>query len=315
MPNTRRPILAGLAIIAVFFIGFGGWAAIAPLDSAAIAPGLVVVDSSRKTVKHLEGGIVTRIFAREGGDVRAGEILLELDGTQARAQTELLRGRHLAALALQARLIAERDEAREIGLPTALRAAKDEPGAAAILDGQSRIFQARAEALSSQASILRQRTEQFREEIVGLTGQIAAQDLQLKLIGEEMATVEDMLAKGQGLKPRLLALKRLAAEIEGSRSQNRAAIARARQSIGEAELQIAQLRTARINEVVKDLRDTESDLYDIAERRRAAEDVLARTVIRAPMDGTVVGLKVHTPGGVIGAGEALMDIVRATTSS
>ena len=153
--------------------------------------------------------------------------------------------------------------------------------------------------LASQVAVLRQRIRQFSEEITGIEGQIASEDTQLRLIAEETTAVRHLVDKGLARKPRLLELQRRTAEIEGDRSQNHALIARANQNIGEAILRITELETARMNEVVQQLREVQEELFDLVERIRAAEHVLSRTEIRAVRDGTVVDLKVHTPGGVI----------------
>ncbi len=306
-------IVTGLVIIALFFGGFGSWAALAPLDSAAIAPGVVSGASNRKTVQHLEGGIVGQILVRDGDDVTAGQVLIRLDETRPRAILDLLRGRQRATAALATRLIAERDERDEIEFPAWLLTAGEDPGVAAVIAGERSIFEARKDMLAGQIAVLRQRRGQFSEEIKGIEGQITAGDTQLRLIAEETAAVEHLIKKGLERKPRLLALQRRSAGIEGNRSQNQAFIARAKQNIGEARLRIAQLESARMTEVVEQLREVQEKLFDLDERIRAAKDVLRRTEIRAVQAGTVVGLQVNTPGGVIGPGEPLLDIVPRDT--
>ena len=307
--GIRPVVLAGAAVVVAFFGGFGSWVAFAELDSAAIAPGLVAVASNRKTIQHLEGGIVGEILVREGETVRAGQPLIRLEATQARATQELLRGRELSALALAARLVAERDWGEAIAFPGALDRAAADPKVREIVEAQQNIFAARREALAGQEAILAQRAAQFAEEIVGLEGDIKAQDTQIALIKEESDAVAGLVEKGLAQKPRLLGLLRESAEIEGARSRNVAAIARARQNITEARLRVTELKTTMLNEVVQQLREVQAELSDLTERMRAAEDVLRRTEIRSPLDGTIVGLAVHTTGGVIGPGEALMDIV------
>ncbi len=302
-------IIAGFIIVALFFGGLVGWAAVAPLGSAALAPGVVIVDSKRKTIKHLEGGIVGEIMVRDGDVVAEGQVLIRLDDTQARASLELLRGRHRAASTLRARLIAERDGAEAITFPEALLSSLEDPAVREAIEGQTNIFNARRDALAGQVAILDQRVKQFQEEIEGLEGEISAQNTQLNLIGEEIHDVKTLVDKGLAQKPRLLALQREQAEIRGRRSQNHAAIARANQSIGEAELRMSELRTGMINEVVQELRDVETELYDMSERIRSADDVMRRTDIEAPIAGAIVGLAVNTPGGVISPGEPLMEIV------
>ncbi len=304
------PVFAGFAIVALFFGGFGVWAAMAPLESAAIAPAVIIVESRRKTVQHLEGGIIRDIVVSEGATVEAGAPLIVLDDTQANAMLELLGGRLRAASARVARLLAERDGAPAIAFPGSLAAAAGASAdVAAILEGQRRIFAAQAGSIDSQTAILRQRIAQYSEEIAGLEAEIVAQDSQLALIEREIDGVGQLVEKGLERKPRLFALQRRMAEIEGSRARNSALIARVRQNIGEAELRIVDLGTMRLNDVVQELRDAEAEVFDLRERVGAAEDILNRTIIVAPASGTVVNLQVFTSGGVIAPGESLMEIV------
>ena len=303
------PVTTGLVIIALFFGAFGGWAALAPLESAAIAQGVVSVESNRKTVQHFEGGIIKEILVRDGDVVVADQLLIRLDDTQPRASLYLLLGRRNAAAALEARLIAERDRRGTVGFPDWLVALGEDDEVAKALEGERRIFEARRETMASQVAVLNQRIAEFGEEIKGLKGEIAAEEVQTILIFEEIAAVDALLKKGLERKPRLLALQRQVAEIDGSRSSNQAQIARVNQSIGEARLRITELATLLINEVVEQLREVQASLFDIEERINAARDVLSRTEIRATQAGAIVDLKVHTKGGVIAPGEALLHIV------
>ena len=307
--GTRRPVLIGAVIVLIFFGFFGFWAFLAPLDSAAIAVGTVGVEGNRRTVQHLEGGIVEEIFVRNGDKVAAGQVLVRLDDTQPRAQLELLRGQRNAALALAARLRAERDGSDSIAFPAELTSQSDDPNVQETMLGQIGIFEARRNAIEGQRRILGQRIAQFREEIDGLRSQIRSADEQLRLINGEVADLQTLFDKGLTPKSRLLSLQRRAAEIEGERGQNRAAIARARQSIGESEIRMVELRTEQVNEVVAELREVEGQLLDLSERYRAAEDVLRRIEITSPIDGFAVDLQVFTSGGVIRPGDRLLDVV------
>lgn len=308
-PQVVASVLVGYAVIAVFFGIFGGWAVQARLDSAAIAPGVVVVDTKRKTLQHLEGGIVGEILVRDGDRVHAGQVLIRLDETRPRATLELLRGRYMGAQALEARLIAERDHREEIVFPESLLGQRDDPRLAEVIDGQINIFETRQQSLSGQTAVLRQRMARYREEIHGLEGVIAAEETQLRLIDQEITIVKKLLEKGLARKPRLFGLQRRQAEINGKRSRNQASIASVNQSIAETRLRITELDTVRINEVVQELRDAQTQLFDLVEEIRTAEDVLRRTTILAPLDGVVVDLKVFTSGGVITPGEPLLDVV------
>ena len=306
-------VTVGLVVIAAFFGGLGGWATVSTLESAAIAPGVVSVASNRKTVQHLEGGIIGKILVRDGDEVTAGQVLFRLDDTQPRATLDLMRGRQRAAAALEARLVAERDGHDEITFPDWLLTDRDDPKVAAVIDGETSIFDARRVTLASQIAVLGQRVAQVDEEIIGLGGQIAAEDVQLLLIAEEKHAVLVLVEKGLERKPRLLALQRRESEIVGSRSGNVAQIARVKQNIGEAHLRISELDTARINEVVEQLRAAQNELFDLAERIHAAKDILRRTAILAIQDGTVVNLQTHTTGGVIAPGRRCLISCPATT--
>ena len=299
-PPVRNVILAGTAIVAVFFGVFGTWAAVAPISTAAVASGEVTVESSRKTVQHLEGGIVKRIAVRDGDVVEQGQVLVTLEPTQARAVQSLMRGRLLAARTLAARLRAEREGRADIVFPESVTVEADKPAVREAMEGQRRIFDARRQAIDSKIGLLRKRDAQVGTEIKGLQAQVRADDAQLRLIEEELRGIRSLVEKGLVAKPRLLALERRAAEIGGSRGRNIAAIARAKQTIGETRLKIEELKTTRTNEIVRELRAAEEQLQDLHERELAADDVLSRTQIRAPIAGTVVGMKISTPGGVIG---------------
>jgi len=305
----RGPILAGCAIILCFFFGLGGWAAYAPLSSASAASGKVIVDSKRKVIQHLEGGIVREILVHDNDTVKAGQVLLRMDDTQAKTRLQLITGRYYSDLALIARLQAEEAGRADIDFPPELLAKKDDPDIAKRIQEQKTLFQARADELASQTKLLTQRDAELNEEVKGHEGQIAAAGKQSTLIAAEIKVVNDLLASGLALKPRLLLLERQAAEIEGQTSANQAMIARARQTMGDTKLRIAELHTERSNEVVKQLADVQKELYDLSEQRRAAQDMLDREEVRSPDDGIVVSLAVNTPGGVIGPGQPLLEIV------
>lgn len=309
MMNVRGPILFGLVIIFLFFGAFVGWAAFAPLGSAAIAQGVVSVEGNRKSIQHLEGGIVSEIKIKDGDFVKQGDVLIVLDEVQSKASVEIVRSRRAIALAQKARLIAERDGLDEIQFPEWLLERKDEPNIKEAMEGQQNIFNSRRVSRDGQITILKQKAAQLEEEIKGLEGQIKSSDRQINLISEEIKDVESLVKKNLAKRPRLRALQRNLAELSGNRSQNISRIAQTRQAIGEVELQINELSNAMIDEVVSELRDVQAQIFDLEEQTRASEDVFDRTEIRAPTDGYVVNLQVHTTGGVIKPGETVLDIV------
>ena len=305
--GVARPMALAGAVVALFFGGFAAWAALAPLQSAAIAPGVLGVSGERKTVQHLEGGIVAGIPVAEGGSVTAGQTLLILDDTQPRAALTRLEGQRRSTAALQARLIAERDGLDAIVWPQWLRV----PAGNGILATQERIFAARKASFDNETAILEQRIAQIREQASGYEGHIAAQDREIALLSEEARDVRSLVERGHAPKPRLRALERAEAVVAGERARNRAQVARLDQAVGETRLQIVRLGNARMTEVTAELREVEARLADLDERLTAARDVLARTRVVAPVAGTVVGLGVFTRGAVIAPGQRLMDIVPA----
>ena len=302
-------IAFGVVVVALFFGGFGVWAAFAPLESAAIASGTLSVNSKRKTVQHLEGGIVADILVEEGDVVAAGQTLVVLDDMQARTSFSLIEAQYHSTAALEARLRAERDGLDAIRWPERLRRVMGEDDD--VLATQERIFEARARSLDNRTAIYTRQIAQMHEEVVGLAEEIKAQDQQLALLEEELEGLRGLVEKGYESKPRLLALKRRRAEVAGGRARNRARIARVEQSIGETHLKITELDNARLNEVVEDLRENEARMSDLREHLSAARHVLSRTHVTAPVSGTLVDLRVFTRGGVVGPGEPLMDIVPA----
>jgi membrane fusion protein, type I secretion system len=309
MMNVRGPVIFGLSVIFIFFGAFMGWAAFAPLGSAAIAQGTVSVEGNRKSIQHLEGGIVSEIKVKDGQFVEEGQILIILDEIQSKASMEIVRGRRTVALAQKARLEAERDGLDKIIFPEDLMARRNEPNALEVMQGQENIFESRRKSRLGQITILEQKIAQLEEEIKGLGGQVFASDRQIKLISEEIKDVDSLVKKNLAKRPRLRALQRNLAELRGNRSQNLSKIAQSRQAIGEVKLQINELQNSLMDEVVGELRDIQAQLFDLEEQSRASEDVLSRTDIRAPTAGYVVDLQVHTSGGVIAPGATVMDIV------
>jgi len=308
-PPVGRPLLAAAIIILIFFGGFGTWAALAPLDSAALAPGRVTVDSNRKTIQHLEGGIVKNLLVKEGDAVAGGQILIQLDDTQSRARLDLLRSRYDKLMATEARLEAEQALVPGIRFPESLTARRDQPQVAKILNAEKALFESRRRSTEGRIRIFHKRIAQLNKEISGLQAQVAAEEEQFVLIADERASFEVLFQKGYVGKARLLALKREEAKLKGDRGEHLSLITKARQRIGETELEIIDLKKNMLNQAVSGLRDTQAELVEVSERLKAAEDILVRTDIRAPQAGVVMGLNVHTEGGVIAPGQRLLDIV------
>ena len=309
MPHIRRLALGGSLLVGLFVIGTSIWAALAPLESAAHAPGVVEVESSRKTVQHLEGGIIGAILVRDGQKVVAGQPLIRLDDTKARTSLRALQGQLWDAKAAEARLIAERDGAAAPDYPGELADQIGNSDIARVVAGQNKIFQTRRTLQQSKTALIKQRIAETEEEIKGLRAQVASDTTRVGLINEEISGLRQLLDKGLERKPHLLQLQRDLAEIEGKRGDTLAQIARAEQSIVESQVTIVNQENDRQNEVAESLRDTQKKIHELTEQIQAATDVLARIEVKAPEEGIVTDLKVHTPGGVVTAGEPLLDLV------
>lgn len=308
-PFGAALVLRGFAIIVIFLGGLAIWSLLAPIESAVVAPGVVSVDTNRKTVQHLEGGIVKSIDVREGDRVTAGQVLIRLQDTVGVSVLNQLQAQYFEARAIEARLVAERDGKSEIAFPDELMGSAAEKAARTAIAGQRSVFDSRRKLLAERLAILGQQIARSEDEIVGLKGQVRASRKQIALIEEELVGVTKLFEKKLIPKPRLLALKRRKAEIEGEISERRASIARANEGVQESRLRMAELQASATTEVVEQLRAVSARAYDLGQRLAAAKDVLSRTTIRSPIDGIVVGLDVHTLGGVIAAGQRLLDIV------
>ncbi|ALZ86470.1 hemolysin secretion protein D [Pseudomonas oryzihabitans] len=298
----------GFAILLVVF-GLGGlWAALAPLSSAVLAQGSVTVKSSRKTVQHLEGGILQELRVHDGDRVHAGEVLMRLDDTQDRVQLEAIRSQRVAAQALEARLIAERDDLGDVFF-TADDLAVDDQRVREARGSERQIFAARRAARRGEVAVLRNRDVELEQQIRGLEANIQSKVSLAKSYEGEIKDLSDLLKQGfvsnERLRDQERSLSRLQAEIADQRS----AIARARVQRGETQLQILQANQRFKAEVASQLADTQSRLYELREQLRGQQDTLDRKVIKAPVDGMVMGLAVHTLGGVVAPGSHLLDIV------
>jgi len=311
-PRTRlRGVtLAGNLLILCFVLGLGTWSGFAPLESAAGASGVVESESSRKTIQHLEGGIIREILVADGDVVRAGQTLISLEDTKARAEAQSLQGQLWDATAREARLQAEQHGEERVSFPEKLEMAQHtNPSVAAVLAGQQSIFETRRQVFQSQGAVNREKRLQVEKEIEGLRAQKSAASRRVEIVREEADTVAMLVSKGLERRPRLLTLEREMADIEGRRGEIVAQISRAEQVINESKVTLLKLENDRQSEIAQSLREAQSQIFQIRERLQAADDQLLRTEVKAPEDGVVTDLRIHTPGGVVAAGAPLMDLV------
>ena len=307
--SIRSHLLGGLAVVALLAGGVGGLAATTELSGAVIAPGSLVVDSNVKKVQHPTGGVVGELRARDGDKVKAGDIVVRLDETITQANLAIVVKSLNELQSRLARLEAERDNLDTLVFPAELLARAGDPELARSMTGERNLFEFRKSARAGQKAQLRERIAQLKEEIQGLTGQVAAKKRETELIGQELEGVRDLWRKNLVQIQRVTALERDAARLEGERGQLIASTAQAKGKISEIELQILQIDQDLRSEVAKDLREVQGKIAELVERKVAAEDQLKRIDIRAPQDGMVHQSTVHTVGGVITPGEAIMLIV------
>ena len=307
--SMRRHLVAAIVVVLVLVIGVGGWAATAVISGAVVASGSIVVDSNVKKVQHLTGGIVGELRVRDGDRVRAGDIVVRLDETVTRANLAIVTKGLDELTARKARLESERDGSDTIIFPAQLLAGAGDPDRAAAMDSERKLFNLRRTARNGQKAQLRERIAQLGEEIAGLTAQQNSKAKEIALIERELAGVRELWKQNLVQLTRLTALEREAARLDGERGQLIAAAAQAKGKIAETTLQILQIDQDIASDVAKELREVDGKIGEFIERKVTAEDQLKRTDIRAPQDGTVFQLAVHTVGGVITAGDPIMLIV------
>ncbi len=307
--NDRKYARYGWLTLFIVFILFGGWATFAPLDSASVAPGEVVVVSNNKVVQHYEGGLVAEILIKEGDVVRAGDVLLKLSPTQAQAELSMIKGRLNEVYGLEARLLAEQQGLPKIAFPEALMQQSKEIQTSQIMRAQEAVFQARKQALKGEESIYTQRIRALEQQIAGLSSYVLT-------LGERIVSYEQEIIDWEALykeqftdKIRLQEMQRELARLKGERDQNLSEIARLKVQITENEYQII-LTTQRFQqEVASELPKVQAERVDLVFRKLVLEDRLQRIEIVSPVDGVVKGLQVYTIGSVIRPGDTLMEIV------
>jgi HlyD family secretion protein len=304
-----RELKVGLRVLIVATVLVGGWAALVPLAGAVVVPGNLVVQSNVKAIQHPTGGVVAEIPVRNGKRVNAGDLLLRLDATQAQASLQVLTKQLDEFRARSARLVAERDGLARPDLPEELAPRMGESAVKALLAAESTLFQARGTARESQKGLLRNRIAQLNEEIAGLDAQVVSKAKQIELITGELVGVQDLYDKQLVPLPRLTALQREGARIEGERGQLISSIAETKAKISEAQLQIVRTDQDFRTDVVKELGEVRGKEAELVERAVAARDLLDRIEIRAPASGVIHQLNVHTIGGVIRAGDTIMEVV------
>ena len=314
-PNVaemRRPLAIGLALSGLIALAVFVWGSFATLSGAVIAQGIVVVDGSSKKIQHPQGGVIREIMVRDGSRVSAGDLLVKLDDTQPRALLGIVSSQLTELIGRKARLAAERDDRDELEFPPAFTTSG--PDAERVASGEQRLFQARLALAGGQKAQLGERIKQNEDEVKGLTLQNSAKTRELALIRDELSRVDDLYRRNLLPVTRVLSLQRDETRIEGEVGTLMAQIAKLGGQIAETRLQIIAVDQNRFSEAQKELRDVEGRIAELQERKIAAEDQLRKVELRAPIDGTVHELSVHTVGGVVNSAEQLMLLVPSSDS-
>ena len=305
-----RPVRRlGYALIFIVFGGFGVWSYFAPLGSAVLAPGSVTVEGYRKTVQHLEGGIVKALHVRDGDNVEKGQVLVELDDTSSKAQLETLRGQLFSDLAREARLIAERDGKALITYPDDLKKVSNEPRIQENIHVQDQSFTVRKQSRNGEIAILKEQRQQLLAKIEGIKAQMTSRVTLSYSLNKELTDFRAMLKEGYIEKQKVAELERRLAESEGDKGDFVANIATAQTQISEISLKILQIDKDFQREVVEELSKVQTEISELREKTQWLTDTVQRTIIKSPDAGMILGLTVHTLGAVIPPGGHLLDIV------
>lgn len=306
--SATRPLILGLIIIVLLVGGFGTWAALSEIRGAIISQGQIEVDQNRQVVQHPDGGVVSEILVKEGDTVTEGQLLIRLDAENLQSELNVVEGQLLEVLARRARFEAERDTAETLSFAALLRET-DNPIAPELMEGQTRLFQARIESEAQEAQQLERRKEQIADQITGFRAQQDALSEQIDLIEQELADQQSLLDRGLAQATRVLALRREQASLDGQRGELIASVAQAEGRMTEIDIEILRLGTTRREEAISRLRDLQFNEIELSEQRRSLIARLDRLDIRAPVSGIVYGMQVFTPRSVVRPADPVMYLV------
>ncbi len=307
--SDRLYVIWGFIILLVAFGGFGLWAAMIPLEGASIAPGKISVESNRKTVQHLEGGIISKILVKDGDKVKAGDSVIVLDDIQSSSELTIIKTKFYLALAQKARLYAEQQKAGAIVFSNDLTSLSDRQDIKEMMNSQVNLFNARKKSLDSEIQVQEQRIIQLKEQIQGLESVVTNQNALLASYKEEIEEWKKLYEKQMVDKLRLRDAQRKLEELTGNLSSNLSNISKLKEQIAETQEQILLRKRKFLEEVITETKEADAVIFDSMARISFLEDRLKRTVISAPVSGEVLGLKVHNTGAVIRPGDPLMEIV------
>jgi epimerase transport system membrane fusion protein len=299
----------GAQILLILFVGFAVWATWVPLARGVVASGKVVVDSQRKTIQHLEGGMIKAIHVREGSRVKLDELLVELDDTRARTEHDVVRSRYFTKLAMLDRLITLQEGRATLQFRDELVAAGEEGSVKELLSSQQHLFRVLRNEQQGRHSILKQRIGLLNEKVKGLNNYLKITKKQIEILEPEVERLQGLLDKRLIESSKLVERLQLVTQQYGEQEKTHASLAETGVAIGEAELNLVQAETEWQQELANQVSETLEAVVELKSQLTSAIYVLSRVNIHAPISGIVIGLKTHTIGGVISQGEPIMDIV------
>ena len=307
-----KTINLGAIVLGIFLSIFIIWGIFAPINSASIAPGQVVLDFNKKTIQHLEGGIIEKILVKEGQNVVTNQPLIYLRDIQSRSQNKMLKKQLITTLAIEERLISERDKTQpdftDIQKQYQTDERQENEEISKIISLQN-LFQIRQNSFKSKTDILNKRIDQLSDEIKGITSQLQATDEELTLLRRQEKMSKRLVKNNNSPLNKLIEIQKQIAASKGKKGELEAAIAKAKQTISETELEIINLQNENLNEILAELQDVEVKVSDLTEQLVSAKDILKRTIIKSPTSGIVTDLKYHTIGAVISPASEIMYVV------
>ena len=306
LKSEKGTVNFGIFVIFMLVGVFGIWLGMAPLNSAAVAVGKINVVSNKKIIQHLEGGVVDKIFVKDGDVVKAGDPLVEIKNAALQSEIGIVRADYLRTSAIVSRLDAQKDDANEIKFSDDI---KQISGYEEVANGQISIFNEQKKLLDNEKTILKQRIKQLENQIQGAKAIMSAKKDRIASLNEEIREWERLFKEQLADKVRLRDLNREKTAVEGELAAGTAEIARLGVQINETQGQIALRDRSFKEDILKKLEDAKIRLVDLEQRYNALKDQSERTIVKSPVEGSVVELAFHTIGGVIRPGERIMSIV------
>lgn len=307
--NTDQPIRLGAAVLVVGFGAFLFWAALAPLDQGVPASGTVAIETRKKTIQHPTGGVVKDVLVKEGQWVKEGDVLMEVSDTQARANNETIRQAYLSQRATEARLEAERANAVSIRFGQEITASKADPFVQQLTLTQQSLFTAKRASYQAEIAALEQNVQSLRDQLWGVDQSIANRLVQIQLQEKHLKSIKTLAEEGYAPKNQVLQMEQTQTELKTALSDLKANQARLSRSIEESQFRMEQRKQDYLKDVMSQLAEVKKEIQAGKERLTATNEELARTQIKSPVDGQVVGLSISATGGVVMAGQKLMDVV------